>query len=146
MIPKCNYHRDTVDDLLKDQFIFGIIVMEIQNSFLSKTASDDSKGKCLLEARNVESQIKQRKLLGIQTNVMQSELMTEIKDRDPNPRTEAVLKAMDMGVVNHKVEMVVIASFVEANIHLENALLMASSATNIMVKIILAEILSKIAE
>ena len=33
----------------------------------------------------------------------------------------------------------VIASFVEVNIHLENALLMASSATNIRVKTILAE-------
>ena len=33
----------------------------------------------------------------------------------------------------------VIASFVEGNIHLENALLIASRATNVMVKTILAE-------
>ena len=58
MIPKGNYHRDTLDDLLKDQFIFGITVKEIQNSLLSKIASDDSMGKCLLETRQVESQIK----------------------------------------------------------------------------------------
>ena len=36
MIPECNYHRDTLDDLLKDQFIFGITIKEIQNSFLVK--------------------------------------------------------------------------------------------------------------
>ena len=65
---------------------------------------------------------------------MQSKLLMEI-DIDPNPRT----KAVDVGMVAHKVEMVVIASFVEANIHLENALLMASRATNGMVKTILAK-------
>ena len=42
MIPRCNYHRDTLDDLLKDQFIFGITLRKIQNSLLSKIASDDS--------------------------------------------------------------------------------------------------------
>ena len=66
---------------------------------------------------------------------MQSQPTAEIKDTVPNPMT----KAMDMGVVTHKVEMVVIASFAEENIHLENALLMASSATNVMVKTILAK-------
>ena len=67
--------------------------------------------------------------------MMQSEIMAQIKGIDPNPRT----KAVDMDVVTHKVEMVVIASFVEANIHLENALLMARCATNVMVKTILAK-------
>ena len=70
---------------------------------------------------------------------MQSEHMAEIKDLDPNPRTKAMVKAMDMGMVIHKVEMVVIASFVKANIHLESVPLMARSATNLMIKIILAE-------
>ena len=66
---------------------------------------------------------------------MQLELMVEITEIDPNPRT----KAMDVGVVTHKGEILVIASFAEANIHLENALLVASSATNVMVKTILAK-------
>ena len=64
MIPECSYHRDALDDLFKDQFLFGITVKEIPKSLLSKIASDDSIEKCLLEARKVESQIKERKLLG----------------------------------------------------------------------------------
>ena len=69
MIPECNYHKDVLDDLVKDKFIFGITVKEIQDSLLSKIASDESTGKCLLEARKIESQIEQRKLLCIKTNV-----------------------------------------------------------------------------
>ena len=40
---------------------------EIQDILLNKISSDDMIGKCLLEARKVESQIEQRKLLGIKT-------------------------------------------------------------------------------
>ena len=69
MIQECNYHKNALDDLLKDQCIFGITVKEIQYSLLSKIASDDSIGKCLLEARKIKFQIKQRKLLGIKANV-----------------------------------------------------------------------------
>ena len=90
------------------------------------------------EVRKVKSQMKQRKLLGIKTNVSYDAVITYgiIKDIDPNPRTKAIVKAVAMGVVTDKVEMVVIASFSEANICLENALLIASSATNVMVKTI----------
>ena len=63
MIPECNYHKDTLDDLLKDECIFGITVKEIQDSLLSKIASDDSIGKCLLEARKIKSQIKESYLV-----------------------------------------------------------------------------------
>ena len=66
-IPECNYHKHAIDDLLKDQFIFRIGVKEIQDTPVSKISSDDTIGKCLLEARKVESQIEQRKLLGIKT-------------------------------------------------------------------------------
>ena len=69
MIPECNYHKYALDNLLKDQLMFGITVKEIQDSLLSKIASDDTKGKCLLEAIKIESKIEQRKLLGIKTNV-----------------------------------------------------------------------------
>ena len=71
--------------------------------------------------------------------MMPLEVMAEIKDIEPNPRTKAMVKAMDMGVIAHKVEIMVIAGFVEANIHLENALLMGSNATNVMVKTIFAK-------
>ena len=36
--------------------------------------------------------------------MVQSVLMVEIKDIDPNPRTKAMAKAMDMDVVTHKVD------------------------------------------
>ena len=141
MISKCPYHRDTLDDLLKDQFLFGITVKEIKNSLLIKIASYDSIGKCLCETRKVKAQIKQRKLPGIKTNVNYDAVGTCSGNKiiDPNPRTKAMVRAVDVGMVTHQVEMVVIASFAEANIHLENALLMSSSATNVMVKTILAK-------
>ena len=61
--PECNYHKDAIDDLLKDQFIFGITVKEIQDSLLSKIASDNGIGKCLLEARKIKPQIEQKSYL-----------------------------------------------------------------------------------
>ena len=53
MIPECNYYKDALDDILKDQSIFGLTVKEIQDALLSKIESDDTIGKCLLEARNL---------------------------------------------------------------------------------------------
>ena len=76
MFPECNYHRDALDDLLKDQIIFGITVKEIQDSLLSNIASYNSIGRCLLEARKIKSQIEQRKLLGIKTNVSYDAIVT----------------------------------------------------------------------
>ena len=42
MIPECNHHKDALDDLLKDQFIFGITVKEIPGSLLRTIALDNS--------------------------------------------------------------------------------------------------------
>ena len=67
VIPECNYHIDALDDILKDQFIFGLTGKEMQDTLLSKIESDDTIDKCLLEARKVQSQIEQRKILGIKT-------------------------------------------------------------------------------
>ena len=36
VIPEYNYHKDVLDDILKDQFIFGFTVKEIQDTLLSK--------------------------------------------------------------------------------------------------------------
>ena len=41
------------------------LLSEIQDRLLCKIESDDTIGKCLLERRKVESQIEQRKILGI---------------------------------------------------------------------------------
>ena len=53
MISECTYDRDTLDDLLKDQFMFGITVKKIQDSLSSIIVSDHSIGKCILETRKI---------------------------------------------------------------------------------------------
>ena len=53
------------DELLKDQFIFGLVVKEIQDHLLGEIVAEDTSEKCLLESRRIESKIEQRKLLGI---------------------------------------------------------------------------------
>ena len=53
------------DELLKDQFIFGLVIKEIQDNLVGEIVVEDSSEKCLLESRKIESKIEQRKLLGI---------------------------------------------------------------------------------
>ena len=65
-IVECRYPEQVQDKLLKDQYIFGLIVKEIQDHLLGEIVSEDSE-KCLLELRKIESKIEQRKLLGIKT-------------------------------------------------------------------------------
>ena len=65
VIAECNYHKDVLDDILNDHFIFGFTIKEIKDTLLSKIESDNTSGKCLLEVRKAESQIEQRKILGI---------------------------------------------------------------------------------
>ena len=53
--------------MLKDQYIFGLAIKEIQDHLLGKIVTEDLSEKCLLKSRKIESKIKQRKLLGIKT-------------------------------------------------------------------------------
>ena len=66
-IVECRYPEIVHDELLKDQFIFGLAIKEIQDHLLGEIKAEDSSEKCLLESRKVESKIEQRKLLGIKT-------------------------------------------------------------------------------
>ena len=66
-IVECRYPEIVHDELLKDQFIFGLGIKEIQDHLLGEIKADDSSEKCLLESRKIESKIEQRKLLGIKT-------------------------------------------------------------------------------
>ena len=50
---------------LKDQFIFGIYNMEIQDHLLGEIKETDNSVRALYEARKVESKLAQRKMLGI---------------------------------------------------------------------------------
>ena len=64
-LPECQYPTDAENDILKDQFIFGVNNKEIQDSLLRDIKHTDTADTCLTAARRVESQIAQRKLLGV---------------------------------------------------------------------------------
>ena len=65
-LPECKYHNDS-DELLKDQFIFGLHNKEIQDHLLGEISEMDNSVKALYEARKIESKLAQRKMLGIVT-------------------------------------------------------------------------------
>ena len=65
-LPECKYHNDS-DELLKDQFIFGLYNKEIQDHLLGEISETDNSVKALYEARRIESKLAQRKMLGIVT-------------------------------------------------------------------------------
>ena len=74
----CKYKNDA-DELLKDQFIFGIENKEIQDHLLGEISESDNSVKALYEARKTESKLAQRKTLGIvNTNLVS---MDAIKNR-----------------------------------------------------------------
>ena len=63
-LPECKYRNDS-DELLKDQFIFGIYNKEIQDHLLGEIKETDNSVGALYEARQIESKLAQRKMLGI---------------------------------------------------------------------------------
>ena len=60
-IVECRYPDIVQDELLKDQYIFGLCIKEIQDHLLGEIVTEDTPEKCLLESRKVESKIEQRK-------------------------------------------------------------------------------------
>ena len=66
-IVECHYPNIVQDELLKDQFIFGLAIKEVQDHLLGKIVAEDSSEKCLLESRKRESKIEKRKLSVIKT-------------------------------------------------------------------------------
>ena len=65
-VPECKFKNDS-DDLLKDQFIFGIHNKEIQDHVLGEISETDNSIKSLYEAWKIKSKLEQRKMLGIVT-------------------------------------------------------------------------------
>ena len=63
-LPECKYRNDA-DELLKDQFIFGIYNKEIQDHLLGEIKETDNSVRALYEARKIESKLAQRKMVGI---------------------------------------------------------------------------------
>ena len=62
-LPECKYRNDS-DELLKDQFIFGLFNKEIQDHLLGEISEMDNSVKALYEARKIESKLAQRKIVG----------------------------------------------------------------------------------
>ena len=80
-IVECRYPDIVQDELLKDQFIFGLMVKEIQDHLLGEIVAEDTSEKCLLESRKIESKIEQRKLLGIKAAVSYDSIHTNNRSR-----------------------------------------------------------------
>ena len=80
-IVECHYPDIVQDELLKDQFIFGLVVKEIQDHLLGEIVVEDTSEKCLLESRKIESKIEQRKLLGIKAAVSYDSIHTNNRSR-----------------------------------------------------------------
>ena len=75
-IVECRYPDIVQDELLKDQYIFGLCIKEIQDHLLGEIVVEDTPEKCLLESRKVESKIEQRKLLGIKAAISYDSVQT----------------------------------------------------------------------
>ena len=80
-IVECRYPNIVQDELLKDQFIFGLMVKEVQDHLLGEILAEDTLEKCLLESRKIESKIEQRKLLGIKAAVSYDSIHTNKRSR-----------------------------------------------------------------
>ena len=63
-LPECQYRNDA-NELLKDQFIFGIYNKEIKDHLLGEIKETDNSVRALYEVRKIESKLAQRKMLGI---------------------------------------------------------------------------------
>ena len=79
-IVECKYPNTVQDELLKDQFIFGVYIKEVQDHLLGEITPDDTSEKCLLEARKIESKIEQCKLLGIKTSITYDAIHSNINN------------------------------------------------------------------
>ena len=67
LIKECGYDQNMQQILLKDQFIFGVLVHEIQEHLFYDIEEDHGLNHCLQEARKIESHIAQHKLLGLKS-------------------------------------------------------------------------------
>ena len=67
LIRECGYEENMQNILLKDQFIFGITIREIQEHLLNDIEDEHDLNHCLQEARKIESCITQCKLLSLKS-------------------------------------------------------------------------------
>ena len=80
-IVECRYPDIVQDELLKEQYIFGLCIKEIQDHLLGEIVTEDTPEKCLLESQKVESKTEQRKLLGIKAAILYDSVQTNNNNR-----------------------------------------------------------------
>ena len=90
-LPECKYKNDS-DELLKDQFLFGMYDKEIQDHLLGEISESDNSVKALYEARKIESKHEQHKLLGI-VNPSSLTSIDAIKQNFPERENHAIIVA-----------------------------------------------------
>ena len=131
LIKECGYEENMQNILLKDQFIFGVTIREIQEHLLNEIGDDHDLNQCLMEARKIESRIAQRKLLGLMFLFSMIVLVTKEAGlrKNSNPKTKGLSPDLSLELE--------IASIVIPIISIENALHMAKLAKVVVGKIIL---------
>ena len=86
LIRECGYEENMENILLKDQFIFGVTVKEIQEHLLNNIEDEHDLNNCLQEARKIESHIAQRKQLGLKSVLYDS--IGNQKNRDRSTKNQ----------------------------------------------------------
>ena len=110
LIKECRYEENMRNTLLKDQFIFGVTVREIQEHLLNEI-DDHDLNQCLIEARKIESCIAQRKLLGLKSVQYDSignqrsrpqKKKFKPKDKRPQSRSQSGIRDCKYCGTNHQ--------------------------------------------
>ena len=81
-IVEYKYPHKVSDQLLKDQYIFGVCIKEIQDHLLGEITPEDNSEKCLLESHKIESKIEQRKITWDQTSMIYDAIHQGFHGRD----------------------------------------------------------------
>ena len=110
LIKECGYDQNMQNILLKDQFIFGVTVCEIQEQLLNDIEDDHDLNHCLQEAHKIESPIAQRKLLGLKSIQYDSignqrsrpKKKSKAKDKRPQSRSQSGIRDCKYFGSNHQ--------------------------------------------
>ena len=110
LIKECGYEENMQNILLKDQFIFGVTIREIQEHLLNEIGDDHDLNQCLIEEQKIESRIAQCKLLGLKSVVYDSignqrsrpKKKFKPKDKRPQSRSQCGIRDCKYCGSNHQ--------------------------------------------
>ena len=110
LIKQCGYNQNMQNILLKDQFIFGVTVREIQEHLLNDIEDDHDLNHCLQEACKIELHIAKRKPLGLKSvhydsignQRSRSKKKFKPKDKRPQSRSQSGIRDCKYCGTNHQ--------------------------------------------